>query len=118
MQLFAPVAQVPVALADGRIGVIDLWRFDMLKQYLQKFLRSLRFQSCLLFVHPASLTLRVGDDGLGGGAEVVAHMVEVEQVAALRAKLVFHLIGYPRRAVADGMDLGAPAKSGQFGARK
>ena len=39
-------------------------------------------------------------------------MEEINQAAALRAKFLLRLIGYPRRTIANPMDLGACTKSG------
>ena len=38
-------------------------------------------------------------------------MVKIQQVAALRTELFFYLVGYPRRSIAYGMDVGARAKA-------
>jgi hypothetical protein len=45
-------------------------------------------------------------------------MVKIQQVAALRTELLFDLVGYPRRSIAYGMDVGAGAKARLGGARK
>ena len=45
-------------------------------------------------------------------------MVKVQQVAALRAKSIFYLIGYPRRSITDGVNRGVSAKAGLGGAGK
>jgi hypothetical protein len=45
-------------------------------------------------------------------------MVKIKQVAALRTKLLFYLVGYPLGAIAYRMDRGVPAKACLGGARQ
>ena len=52
------------------------------------------------------------NDRLSRSTEVVAHMVKIEQVTALRAKPVFDLIRDPRRAIAARVNRGVSAKAG------
>ena len=72
---------------------------------MDEFVCTLCFQPGFLLVHPCLLVRRFGRDGLCGRAQVVAHMVEIQQVVALRPEPIFYLIGYPLRPITHGMGL-------------
>jgi hypothetical protein len=66
----------------------------------------------LLRVHPGLLRRSVRNDGLAGGAQILANMIKVDQVAALRAELLLHLADDPGRAVSKRMNVGGRPEAG------
>ena len=66
----------------------------MFLQFLQDFIGLVCFEPGFVLVHPRFLFLLGVHDGFAGCTEVVAYMKEINQVAALCAKLIFYLI-YP-----------------------
>ena len=59
------------------------------------------FERVLLRLHPDAPRGRVGRDRFGGGGQVFANMIEINQIAALVAELLLDLPDDPRCAVAD-----------------
>jgi len=88
------------------------WWFKMFLQFLQDFIGLVCFEPGFVLVHPRFLFLLGVHDGFAGCTEVVAYMKEINQVAALCAKLIFYLIGYPRGSVTYAMDWRTYAKPG------
>ena len=101
-----------MALPHGCLAVLYCWQFKMRLWYLQDFIGLVCFESRFLFVHPCFLLLLCTDDSLTRSAEVVTYMIKINQVADLRAKFLFHLIGYPRCTVAHAMNWCACGKPG------
>lgn len=83
-------------------------------QFLQYRVGLLRFEPVFLLIHPRFLRLLIAVDGLAGCTEIVARMKEIDQVAALRAKFLLDLIGYPGCAITDAMNRGVRAKSSLY----
>jgi len=118
VELVLAMAQVSVALSYWRIAIRNVRFFKMWLKGLQYFVGLLRFEPSLLFVHPGRSCRVIVGNRRGGRTQVFAHMVEIQQVTALRAKLRFDLVCDPRGTIAYRMDRGAPAKAGLCGARQ
>ena len=110
IELVCSVIEVAVALPHRGIAVLHRRRFKVGLQRLQDCVGLLCFEPGFLLIHPPFVRLLIAVDGLAGSAEIVTHMKEIDQVAALRAKFFLNLIGYPWRAVADAMNRGVRAK--------
>ena len=111
IELIRAIAEIAVALPDRGLAILYRRRFKMRLQFLQYGVGLIRFESAFLLVHPRFLRLLIAINGLSGGAEIVARMKEIDQVAALRAKFLLDLIRDPGGAIADAMNGGVRAKS-------
>jgi hypothetical protein len=118
VELVLAMAQVSVALSYRRIAIRNVRFFKMWLKGLQYFVGLLRFEPSLLFVHPGRSCRVIVGNRRCGRTQVFAHMVEIQQVTALRAKLRFDLVSDPRGAIAYRMDRGASAKACLCGARQ
>jgi len=118
VELVWAMAQVSVALSCRRIAIGKVGFFKMWLQGLQDLVGLPRFEPCLLLVHPSRFCLGILGHGRRSRTQVFAHMIEIQQVTALRTKLRFDLICDPWRTVAYRMDRGVPAKTCLNGARQ
>jgi hypothetical protein len=117
VELVQPVVQVAPALTHRRIVVGRIDRLEVALQGAQHGVEpALDLEPALLFVQPVPLGTWLVLDGLGRSREVVAHMVEVHQVAALAAEALLDLLGDPRRAVAQSVHAVAGGEAGALGA--
>src|SRR3990170_3798853 len=118
VDLMQPFGQIPVALAHRRVDIGDAWRFKMGRERLDDLLGTPGLEPFFVIVHPGLALLWGWGEGFGCRTQVFAHMKEVDQVAALRSKSLFHLIGDPRRPVSYGVDSTVAAKAGGSGTSK
>jgi hypothetical protein len=84
----------------------------------QRLVQAPRFERVFLSVHSGLLRNGVRRDRLGGLAQVLANMIKIDQVAALLAKLLFHLADDPRRAVPDRVNARIHPEAGPHRARE
>src|SRR5271168_4189041 len=70
------------------------------------------FERVLLRLHPGLLRGGLGRNRFRGVAKILANMIEINQVAALGAKLLLHLAHDPWRSVPDRMNAGIRAEAG------
>ena len=102
VDLMQPVGQIPVTLAHGRVNIGDVWLFKMRLERLDYLVGTSALQAFFVIVHPDLAVLWSWGEGFGCRIQVFAHMEEIDQVAALRSKSFFYLIGDPGRAVPYG----------------
>ena len=76
------------------------------------------FERILLRLHPSLATRGVGGDCFGGGGQIFANVIEINQIAALVAELLLHLTHDPWRAVAESVNPRARPEAGANRARK
>src|SRR4249919_2103860 len=98
-----------MASPHRRLIVVCVGRFDAGSERRQHVVETPGFERFLLRVHPGVFVWR---DRLGGGIQILANMIKINQVAALRAKLLFHLTHDPGRSVPDRVNVGVGAKAG------
>ena len=91
-------AEVAMAYSHGRVLVIDFGGLAMSGERSQDGVETPAFKRVLLGLHPGAARGRVGRDGFGGGGQVFANMIEINQIAALVAELLLDLAysGNPR----------------------
>ena len=109
VQVVRPIAQIEMASPHRRLIVVCVGRFDAGSERRQHVVETPGFERFLLRVHPGVFVWR---DRLGGGTQILANMIKINQVAALRAKLLFHLTHDPGRSVPDRVNVGVGAKAG------
>ena len=85
-------AEVSVCSADG--SFLSVWRFEVRLQAAQDLLGLVVEQSALLPSSP--LTLLIEAHNLSGClSEILAHMVEIEQIRTLGAEVVAKFVDNP-----------------------
>ena len=99
-------------MAHRSLPIIYFGCFEMISERLQRMVETPGFERVLLRLHPGSLCGGVRRNRLGGGAQVLADMIKINQVAALEAKLLLHLADDPWRAVPDRVNAGIRAEAG------
>ena len=104
VQLVLAAAQITMASAHRRVFVVDFRRFAMTDERPQCHLETPVSERVLLRLDPGFPRGGVGRDRFGGGAQILANMIEIDQVAALIAKLLLDLAHNPWRAIADRVD--------------
>src|SRR5208337_589821 len=104
VQLVLAAAQITMASAHRRLFVVDFRRFAMTDERPQCHLETPVSERVLLRLDPGFPRGGVGRDRFGGGAQILANMIEIDQVAALIAKLLLDLAHNPWRAIADRVD--------------
>src|SRR5271169_4396206 len=92
VQVVPATAQMAMASTHRRLIVVCLWSFDVASERRQRLVETPGFERFLLRVDPGVLR---------GGAQILANMIKINQVAALRAKVLFHLADDPGRSVPD-----------------
>lgn len=96
---------------NGCLVVLDLRVLLIRLEGVQNELGLPTLQAFFLRFHPFLDRILGRGDGLGGGAEVIADMEEIQKIASVLAKPFFHLVGNPACAVSDGMQLAIVAKA-------
>ena len=112
VELFAAVVEIALRGPHRGVGIGDRLWLQMVRQLRQDRVESIRLEPLLLAVQPGHW---VGGAGLGGRAQILAGMIEIDQKLALLTELLVDLIGDPRRAVADGMHARVGAETGLSG---
>src|SRR3990167_11455362 len=105
------MTQIPMTLSHRGIIIVEARGFKMRPQGLHELARAPRLQAIFLLDQPIVSGLRCVRNGFGGGTQVIANMIEVHQVVALRSKLLLDLCGNPVRAAAHGMDTAVRAEA-------
>src|ERR1700677_3618494 len=106
VQLISATYQIAMASAHGSLVVVHFGRFEMTSECLQRLVEAPGFERVLLRVHPGLLRGGLGRNRFRGVAQILANMMEINQVAALGAKLLLHLAHDPWRSVPDRMNAG------------
>ena len=101
VQLVGASAEIAMAGSHGRMLVIDFGRLAMSGERAQDGVETPAFERVLLRLHPDLATRGVGRDRFGGGGQIFANVIEINQIAALVAELLLDLADDPWRAVAD-----------------
>src|ERR1700746_3074586 len=101
VQVVSPTAQIAMASAHRRLIVVYFRSFDVAGERRQRPIETPGFKRFLLRVHPGVKRRGVLRNRLGGGAQILANMIKINQVAALRAKVFLHLADDPGRSVPD-----------------
>src|SRR5271163_2420209 len=112
VQLIAAIAQIAMASPYRRLFFVHVGAFAVARQLLQHVRRTPCFERVLLSLHPGLSRGGVRRDRLGGGTQILADMIEINQVAALSAKLLLHLAYDPGSSVSDRVDVGVRAETG------
>lgn len=112
VQVVPPTAQIAMASAHRRLIVVYFGSFDVAGERRQRLIETPGFERFLLRVHPGVERRGVLRNRLGGGAQILANMIKINQVAALRAKVFLHLADDPGRSVPDRVDVGGRAEAG------
>src|ERR1039457_1107643 len=107
-----------MALPHRCVGVLNLSLFKVRQQALQKRFALPSFEPNLLLIDPRIPGCCLCVYGFACGAQILAHMEKIEQVVALRTKLVFHLAGDPRRTIAYAVNVGLSVETGAVGTRQ
>lgn len=110
IELSGTVGNVATGLPDRMFRFA--FRFEVSLQFRQYLGISSRLETGLLFFQ--SGLGRLGRTTRRGSGQIVAQVIEIDQVASLRAKLDFHLLGNPRRAIAQTMDPTVRFQTRQF----
>src|SRR5271156_2873604 len=102
-----------MASAHWSLVVVHFRRFEMTSECLQRLVETPGFERVLLRLHPGLLRGGLGRNRFRGDAQILANMIEINQVAALGAKLLLHLAHDPWRSVPDRMNAGIRAEAGR-----
>ena len=81
VQLVLAAAQITMASAHRRLFVVDFRRFAMTDERPQCHLETPVSERVLLRLDPGFPRGGVGRDRFGGGAQILANMIEIDQVA-------------------------------------
>src|SRR5271154_68911 len=111
VQLISATYQIAMAPAHGSLVVVHFRSFEMTSECLQRLVEAPGFERVLLRVHPGLLRGGLGRNRFRGVAQILANMIEINQVAALGAKLLLHLAHDPWRSVPDRMNRGNSRRS-------
>src|ERR1700722_15495214 len=111
VQLISATYQIAMASAHGSLVVVHFGRFEMTSECLQRLVEAPGFERVLLRVHPGLSRGGLGRNRFRGVAQILANMIEINQVAALRAKLLLRLAHDPWRSVPDRMNAGIRAEA-------
>src|ERR1700687_1492698 len=84
VQVVPPTAQIAMASAHRRLIVVYFGSFDVAGERRQRLIETPGFERFLLRVHPGVKRRGVLRNRLGGGAQILANMIKINQVAALR----------------------------------
>jgi hypothetical protein len=101
-----------MAGSHGRMLVVGFGRLAMSGERPQDGVETPVFERLLLRFHPGVARDPVGRDCRRGGTQVFADVIEINQVAALVAELLFDLADDPGRAVADRVNPGVRREAG------
>src|SRR6202162_1868523 len=112
IQLISAPDQMAMASAQGSLVVVHFRSFEMTSECLQRLVEAPGFERVLLRVHPGLLCGGLGRNRFCGVAHILANMIEINQVAALGAKLLLHLAHDPWRSVPDRMNARIRAEAG------
>src|SRR5271168_1069946 len=112
VQLISATDQIAMASAHGSLVVVHFRSFEMTSECLQRLVETPGFERVLLRVDPGLLRGGLGRNRFRGVAQILANMIEINQVAALGAKLLLHLAHDPWRSVPDRMNAGIRAEAG------
>src|SRR5271154_3138053 len=104
--------QIAMASAHWSLVVVHFGRFEMTSECLQRLVEAAGFERVLLRVDPGLLRGGLGRNRFRGVAQILANMIEINQVAALGAKLLLHLAHDPWRSVPVRMNAGIRAEAG------
>src|SRR5258708_553552 len=111
VQLISATYQIAMASAHWSLVVVHFRSFEMTSEGLQRLVETPGFERVLLRVHPGLLRGGLGRNRFRGVAQILANMIEINQVAALGAKLLLHLAHDPWRSVPDRMNAGIRAEA-------
>src|SRR5271166_1276022 len=100
-QLVCATAQIAMACPHRGLVVARLGRFAMGSEGSQDLVQAPRLQCVLSRLHPGFAGLWLRRDRLGGFAQILANMIEINQIAALGTEPFLDLADDPRRAVPD-----------------
>src|SRR5271154_891354 len=75
--------QIAMASAHWSLVVVHFGRFEMTSECLQRLVEAPGFERVLLRVHPGLLRGGLGRNRFRGVAQILANMIEINQVAAL-----------------------------------
>ena len=103
VQLVDAVGEVAPRAAHRRLLVLHGSGFEVGLQRRNHLGSPSRRQSRLLGLQPILGGIRRAD--LAGGSQIVANVEQVDQKGSLRAELLLDLVRYPRRTVADTVNL-------------
>ena len=90
-----------MAGSRGRMLVIDFGGLATSGERAQDGVETAAFERVLLRLHPELAMRGVGRDRFGGGGQIFANVIEINQITALVAELLLDLTHDPWRAVAE-----------------
>src|SRR5271156_3528935 len=91
VQLISATYQIAMASTHWGLGVVYFRSFEMTSECLQRLVETPGFERVLLRVHPGLLRGWLGRNRFRGAAQILANMIEINQVVSLGAKLLLHL---------------------------
>ena len=118
IQLMQPMTQVAMAAAHRGIFVREVRRLPMRGECRQHRISTPGFQPLLLLIQPGGTRRRERFDRRGRRSQVLAHVIKIHQILALRTETRLDLRADPARTIAHRMHPTVNAQARLPGAMK
>ena len=118
VELILSAAQITVTRSYRCLAIRHVSGLKVRPQGLEDVRTLSDFERVFLLIEPGFGRVCLRVNRRSGGAQVIADMIEIDQIPTLTAEALFHLPRNPFGTIADSMHLGRLAETRLFGARK